>query len=68
MHYGVYYKHVYVVPRRDGIIVQALDGGDMKGYGDASEAVDRAESDRAVTTLAELFSPARWRGAPVISS
>ena len=68
VHYGVYYKHVYVVPRRDGIIVQALDGGDMKGYGDASEAVDRAESDRAVTTLAELFSPARWRGAPVISS
>ena len=25
--------------------------------------VDRAEADRAVTTLAELFSPARWRGA-----
>ena len=31
--------------------------------GDANDAVDRAEADRAVTTLAELFTPARWRGA-----
>jgi len=65
--YGLYYKHVYVVPRRDGIVVQALDGGDMKGYGDSNEIVDRAESDHAVTTLAELFSPPIWRGAPVTS-
>jgi D-amino-acid oxidase len=63
--YGLYYKHVYVVPRRDGIVVQALDGGDMKGYGDANETVDRAESNHAVTTLAELFAPPIWRGAPV---
>lgn len=68
VHYGLAYKHVFVVPRRDGIVVQAVEGGDMKGYGDASEAVDRAEADRAVTTLAELFTPARWRGVPVISS
>ncbi len=68
VHYGLFYRHVYVVPRRDGIVVQALDGGDMKGYGDASETVDRAESDRAVTTLAELFRPPLWRGAPTASS
>src|SRR5476651_887635 len=54
--YGLVYKNVFVVPRRDGIIVQDVSGGDMKGYGDASETVDRAESERAVTTLAELFS------------
>src|SRR5262245_10017196 len=66
--YGLYYKHVYVVPRRDGIVVQAVEGGDMKGYGDASETVDRAESDRAVRTLAELFTPPRWRGLPMASS
>ena len=66
--YGLYYKHVYVVPRRDGIVVQAIDGGDMKGYGDANETVDRAESDRAVTTLAELFTPPRWRGPSMASS
>ena len=45
------------MPRRDGIIVQDVSGGEMKGYGDATETVDRAESERAVTTLAELFSP-----------
>lgn len=66
--YGLSYKHVYVVPRRDGIVVQAVDGGDMKGYGDVSEAVDRAESDRAVTTLAELFRPPLWRGRSTASS
>ena len=60
--YGLAYRHVYVVPRRDGIVVQDLEGGDMKGFGDSDEAVDRAEADRAVTTLAELFTPARWRG------
>jgi glycine/D-amino acid oxidase-like deaminating enzyme len=63
VHYGLAYRHVYVVPRRDGIVVQAVEGGDMKGFGDANDAVDRAEADRAVTTLAELFTPARWRGA-----
>jgi glycine/D-amino acid oxidase-like deaminating enzyme len=65
VHYGLYYKHVFVVPRRDGIVVQAVEGGDMKGYGDGNETVDRGESDRAVTTLAELFAPARWRGPAV---
>ena len=63
MHYGLSYRHVYVVPRRDGIVVQDLTGGDMKGYGDSNEAIDRAEADGAVTTLAQLFTPARWRGA-----
>jgi glycine/D-amino acid oxidase-like deaminating enzyme len=57
IHYGLDYKRVYVVPRRDGIIVQDVSGGDMKGYGIDTEKVDRAESERAVTTLAELFGP-----------
>ena len=57
VHYGLDYKRVFVVPRRDGIIVQDVSGGDIKGYGDTNETIDRAESDRAVTTLAELFNP-----------
>jgi D-amino-acid oxidase len=68
IHYGLSYRHVYVVPRRDGIVVQAVEGGDMKGFGNADETIDRAEADGAVTTLAELFSPARWRGAPATVS
>ena len=67
VHYGLSYKQVFVVPRRDGIVVQDVAGGDMKGYGDTNEQVDRAESDRAVTTLAELFTPSRWRGAPYVA-
>lgn len=45
-----------VLPRRDGIVVQALEGGDLKGYGDSNESPDRAESERAVATIAELYS------------
>lgn len=54
--YGVYYKDVSVVPRHDGIVVQAVDGGDQKGYGDDNETPDRAEAERSVATLAELYS------------
>jgi glycine/D-amino acid oxidase-like deaminating enzyme len=63
VHYGLDYKHVYVVPRRDGIIVQDVSGGEMKGYGETAETVDRAESGHAVTTLAEAFAAPVWRGA-----
>jgi D-amino-acid oxidase len=59
--YGLVYRQVIAVPRRDGIVVQSFEGGDMKGYGDTNEAPDRAEADQAVTTLAELFSPASGR-------
>jgi D-amino-acid oxidase len=56
VNYGAFYKDVSVLSRRDGIVVQALDGGDMKGYGDQNETPDRAEADKAVTTVAELYS------------
>ncbi len=55
VNYGVYYQGVFVLPRRDGIVVQRLDGGDMRGYGDANETVDRAESEEAVKRVAELY-------------
>ncbi|MEY4966776.1 MAG: hypothetical protein RL274_2359, partial [Pseudomonadota bacterium] len=42
--YGFNYRDVQVIPRSDGIVVQFLEGGDMRGYNDANEAVDRAES------------------------
>lgn len=67
VHYGLSYKHVFVVPRRDGIVVQAIEGGDMKGYGDTNERADRGEADRAVTTLAELFRPPLWRGTTAVA-
>jgi hypothetical protein len=36
--------------------VQALEGGDLKGYNDDHEVVDRAESERAVAVIEELYS------------
>ncbi|HEY2357594.1 MAG TPA: FAD-dependent oxidoreductase [Phenylobacterium sp.] len=55
VNYGVIYKNVSMLSRRDGIVVQALWGGDMFGYGDDQEVIDRAEAERAVGTLAELY-------------
>jgi glycine/D-amino acid oxidase-like deaminating enzyme len=59
--YGLVYRQVIAVPRRDGIVVQSFEGGDMKGYGDTNETADRAEAEQAVKILAELFSPAPRR-------
>ena len=56
VNYGLYYRRISMVPRRDGIVVQALTGGDMQGYGDEREVVDRAESERAVASLGELMT------------
>jgi glycine/D-amino acid oxidase-like deaminating enzyme len=57
--YGLYYADgdvsVSMVPRRDGIVVQSFRGGDMQGYSDDHEVVDRAESVSAVTQLAEAM-------------
>ena len=53
--YGLVYRHILTVPRRDGLVVQSFAGGDMAGYDDANEMPDRAESEDAVRTLAELF-------------
>ena len=59
VNYGVVYKDVSMLPRRDGIVVQAVEGGDMKGYGDTNESPDRAEANNAVATIAELFARMR---------
>jgi glycine/D-amino acid oxidase-like deaminating enzyme len=53
--YGLVYRGVLTVPRRDGLVVQSFAGGENQGYGETSEAPDRAEAEQAVRTLAELF-------------
>ena len=57
--YGVIYDGVNVVPRRDGIVLQLLDGGDMRGYGDDQETADPAEAKTAVDRIAALYAKAR---------
>ncbi len=56
LRYGVYYKDVSMLSRRDVLVVQAMDGGDMKGYDNSDERPDRRESEAAIATIADLFS------------
>lgn len=55
VNYGVFYKGVYILGRRDGIVVQDGGIGEMEGYGDASEEVDRGKAEAAVRVAAEVF-------------
>jgi len=57
--YGVYYKHVSVLPRPDGIVVQYVGDSDMWGYGVAEERPDRTEAETAVAAIAGLYEKAR---------
>lgn len=56
--YSLYYNRVGVISRPDGVGVQALGGGDMRGYGDASETEDRAEAQDAILRIAALYARA----------
>jgi D-amino-acid oxidase len=55
VHYGVMYKGVYILGRRDGIVVQDGGIGEMDGYNDTNEQPDREAAEKAVNTAAELF-------------
>jgi D-amino-acid oxidase len=53
--YGVTYKNLAILARRDGIVVQGLGKGDMEGYNDSNEQPDRAAAESDVLIAAELF-------------
>jgi hypothetical protein len=59
----VHYNDIYMLARRDGIVIQATGGGDMRGYGDDNETPDRVEAERAIRDLAELQT--RFGKAPL---
>lgn len=59
--YSVYYDGVGLISRPDGVGVQALRGGDMLGYGDDKENVDRAEAEAAIGRAAVLFENAGFK-------
>lgn len=54
--YGVYYRDVSVLSRRDGMVVQYVGPSDMWGYNNDHEAPDRAEAEAAVKTIADLYA------------
>jgi hypothetical protein len=56
INYGLFYKGVSFVPRRDGLVFQAVGDNDYHGFGDATTVPDRDEATRAVATIAGLFA------------
>jgi glycine/D-amino acid oxidase-like deaminating enzyme len=56
VHYGLYYKDVGVLARRDGIVVQGNILDDMYGYDNSDETPIRAESEASLQTLLELYN------------
>jgi len=55
VNYGVIYKDVNILARRDGIVVQSGVMGEMDGYNDANENPDRPQAEAAVQVVAELY-------------
>jgi glycine/D-amino acid oxidase-like deaminating enzyme len=56
--YGLFYKDVSFVPRRDGLVFQVVGDNDYYGYNDETEAPNRTEAEHAVNTIAALFAAA----------
>lgn len=56
VNYGFFYRDVSVLSRTDGIVVQALEGGDLKGYNDDREVIDRDESLHAVKVIEDFYA------------
>ena len=55
--YGVSYRDVSFVPRRDGFVFQVVGDSDYYGFGIEATDPDRAEAEHAVATIASLFPP-----------
>jgi glycine/D-amino acid oxidase-like deaminating enzyme len=58
VNYGLFYKDVLFVPRRDGLVFQTVGQNDYYGFDDATTVADRDESEHAVSTIAGLFASA----------
>jgi hypothetical protein len=56
IHYGIFYNNVSFVPRRDGMVFQAVGENDYYGFDDETTVPDRAEAEAAVRTIAGLFT------------
>lgn len=54
--YGLWYRSVSMIPRADGIVIQASGASEMVGYGVEDETPDRAEAVAALAALAPLFA------------
>jgi glycine/D-amino acid oxidase-like deaminating enzyme len=58
INYGLFYKGVSFVPRRDGLVFQVVGEDDYHGFNDDTAVPDRAEAELAVNTIAGLYDRA----------
>jgi glycine/D-amino acid oxidase-like deaminating enzyme len=56
INYGLFYKDVAFIPRRDGLVFQVIGESDYYGFNDDTAMPDRAEAEHAVRTIAGLYS------------
>lgn len=57
VNFGLFYRNVSFVPRRDGLVFQVVGDTDYYGYNDETATPDRAEAEQAVNTIVGLFPP-----------
>ena len=56
IHYGLFYRDVAFIPRRDGLVFQVFGESDYYGFDDDTTVPDRAEAEHAVNTIAGLYA------------
>jgi glycine/D-amino acid oxidase-like deaminating enzyme len=56
VHYGLGYGDLYVLARRDGIVVQPNPQGENTGWNDSNEQPDRAAAEAGVRELQALYA------------
>ena len=56
--YALNFRAISMVPRADGIVIQANGASQMVGYGVEDETPDRAEAEQALAALATLYASA----------
>jgi glycine/D-amino acid oxidase-like deaminating enzyme len=56
--YALWYRGISMIPRHDGIVIQANGSSQMVGYGVEDETPDRDEAEQALAALAPLFAGA----------
>lgn len=56
VNYGIYYKRLNMLARRDGIVIQPSGRGEEEGWNDTNEQPDRAAAEAGVKTLQDLYA------------
>jgi len=56
VNYGIQYKELWVLARRDGIVIQPMSQGEDTGWNDDNEEPSRDEAEGGVRRLQELYS------------